>query len=297
MPSGFSVVGGGVELTAEEVKKLLLEPLRAESVVLRAGPEVFDSRGGVPLIIPKIASWSLPGGAFVAENTAIAESDPSYSEVVLLPASLKSLKVIHRVSSELARHAVVNIGAALSSALVRMVGLEMDRQFLLGVGGAGNITGLANITGAQVTNTVGPLTIDKLIDNGVAKLLGANGRLETAAWFMPPRDFVTLRKQKDSGGQYLVQPNPQEATSYLMLGLPIYTTTQIPSNGGAGTNESTVILADMDQVAVGQDLDAKVDLLTETYADFDQIGIRVVARMDVAALNPSAVCVLKGVTS
>lgn len=296
MASGFSVVGGGAELTREEVKALLIEPLMAESRVLSAGPQVFDSDGGVPVQVPKIASWSLPAGAFVAENTLIAESDPTYGEVTLLPASLKSLKVIHRVSSELARHAVVNIGAALSGALVRMVGLEMDKQFLVGVGGAGNITGLANATGAQVTNTVGALTIDKLLDIGLAKLLTANGNPSSAAWFMPPRDFITLRKQKDSQGQYLVTPNPQDATAYQMLGMPIYTTTQIASNGGAGTNESTVVLADMGQVAVGRDLDAKFDLLTETYANYDQIGIRVISRMDIAPLNAAAVCVLKGVT-
>lgn len=295
MPSGISVVAGGQELTAEEVLSLLLEPLMAQSVVLQAGPLVFDS-AGVPLTIPKIASWSLPGGAFVAENTQIAESDPTYAEVTLLPASLKSLKVIHRMSSELARRAVIAIGDTLSAALVKMVGLEIDRQFLIGAGGPGNITGLANATGVQVTNAVGPLSVDKLIDAGIAKAMDANADLATSRWFLNPRDFISLRKLKDAQGNYLVQPNVQEGTAFQMLGIPIAATTQIPRSAGAGGNESTIILADMNQVAVGRDVEARIDILTERFADFDQVAIRVISRMDIAPLNPAAVVVLKGVT-
>ncbi|MFN2490271.1 MAG: hypothetical protein ABR529_11155 [Actinomycetota bacterium] len=52
----------------------------------------------------------------------------------------------------------------------------------------------------------------------------------------------------------------------------------------------------MSQVAVGRDLDVTVNILGETFADYDQIGIRVVTRMDIAPLNPKGVVVLKNVT-
>jgi HK97 family phage major capsid protein len=73
-------------------------------------------------------------------------------------------------------------------------------------------------------------------------------------------------------------------------------TTQVSAAGGVGTNESTIILADMSQVTVGRDLDISVVLLEERYADFDQIGIRVTARFDIAPLNAEGVVVLRGVT-
>ena len=48
---------------------------------------------------------------------------------------------------------------------------------------------------------------------------------------------------------------------------------------------------------MARDLAPSVKLLDQTYADFDQQAIRVVAQYDAAPLNPSAIVVLRGVTS
>jgi HK97 family phage major capsid protein len=49
-------------------------------------------------------------------------------------------------------------------------------------------------------------------------------------------------------------------------------------------------------IAVARDLAPSVKILDQTYADFDQMAIRVVARYDAAPLNAQAVVVLRGVT-
>ncbi len=291
MPSGYSTTAAGGALTQEEVARLLVEPLLAEAVTLEAGPQVFDSHG-VPLNIPKITALAL-NDPWRAENVLIAESDPTYGELVLLPSSLKSLKVIHRVSNELARNAVTNIATVLSTALVKRVANALDAAFLVGDGAASTVLGIANATGVQTIAAVGIPNVDDLHD-AVGLALGANAK--PSAWFMNPRDFITLRKTKDSGGSYLVQPDPTEANKFVLVGIPVYVTTQIPKNGGAGTNESRIILADMSQVAVGRDQDVSVALLAETFADFDQLGIRVTARFDIGLLNAAGVVVLNGVT-
>jgi hypothetical protein len=56
------------------------------------------------------------------------------------------------------------------------------------------------------------------------------------------------------------------------------------------------VLADFSQIAVARDLSPSVKILDQTYADFDQMAIRVVARYDAAPLNPQAVVVLRGIT-
>ena len=43
MPSGIGTAGAGAELTSEQVARILVNPLQARSVVLAAGPRVFDS--------------------------------------------------------------------------------------------------------------------------------------------------------------------------------------------------------------------------------------------------------------
>jgi HK97 family phage major capsid protein len=291
MPSGYSETAAGGALTQEETAALLVEPLMAEAVVLAAGPRVFTS-DGVPLNIPRIAALDL-ADPWRAENTLIAEADPTYSELVLLPSTLKSLKVLHRISNELARHSLAPVASVLSAALVRRVANAVDKAFLTGDGTAGTVLGVANQTGIQVMAGVGAPTVDDLHD-AVGLAMGANAR--PSAWFMHPRDFVTLRKVKDSSGSYIVQADLTAAATYRLLGVPVHITTQLATDGGAGTNESRIILADMTQVAVGRDQDVSVTLLEETFADWDQLGIRVVARFDCGLLNAAGVVVLNGVT-
>jgi len=291
MASGYTQATGGQTLVPEHVESLLIEPLLAESVVLAAGPRVFVAEGA-PVLIPKITALVL-NDPWRSENTLIAETDPTYGEVELLPSSLKSLKVIHRISNELARNAVGDITSVLSAALVARVAGAIDEAMLTGAGTANTILGIANKTGVQVMAAVGTPSVDELHD-ALGLAMAANAKPN--AWFMNPRDLVTLRKVKDTAGQYIVHPDPTEAGVFRLLGLPVYITTRIPKTGGAGTNESTIILADMSQVAVGRDQDVTVTLLAERYADYDQVGIRVTARFDVALLNDEGVVVLRAVT-
>ena len=296
MPSGYGTATQGAELTRPAVAALLVEPLLAAAVVLQAGPRMFDAQGGVPLRIPKIATWTL-ADPWRAENTAIAESDPTYGELVLLPSSLKSLKVIHRFSNELARNSVADIATALQAALVTRIALALDAAFLNGDGAGGTVLGIANATGVQISAATGTPTVDKLYD-AEQRLMAANANPATAAWFMAPRDLTALRKQREGAGtgQYLLQPSPTEAGRMTLLGHPVFVTTQLPTNLGAGTNESKIILVDMAQVAVGRDLDANVRLLEERYGDFDQLALRVTARWDIGLLNAAGAVVLTGVT-
>jgi HK97 family phage major capsid protein len=251
----------------------------------------------VPLRIPRLDSVTLTD-PWRSENTLIAETDPLLGEVVLLPSSLKSLKVLHRISNELARHAVTDIAATLGTAMVAEVARAADSAFLTGDGAAGTIRGLANATGVQVTAAVGTPTVDALYD-AEQKLMAANGDPSTACWFMAPRSLTSLRKQRDGGatGGYLLQPSPTEAGRMTLLGHPVYVSTAIATNGGAGTNESRIILADMAQVAVGIDAEPSFTVLDQTFGDWDQVALRIVARLDIAPLNPAAIVVLNGVVA
>lgn len=285
MPSGINEIGGGAELTREQVVALLIDPLLAQSVVLRAGPRIFETSGGAPIRVPLIIDYDIGTGVGASatywhgENEQITESDPDFGEVTLLPSSLKSIKVLHRFSNELARHSVVNIANALRDAIVRRVALAVDRAFLIGEGTNNTVRGIANAPGI-LTQAYGTLEVDDL-HTAVGTAMAANAM--PTAWFMHPDAFTALRKQREGAGTgaYLLQSDPTQANTFRLLGLPVYVTTQLPAG--------TVILADMSQVAVGRDLDASVKLLDQTFGDWDQLALRVVTRMDVALLNPEGV--------
>src|SRR3954470_16338630 len=115
------------ELTAEQVQKILVQPLEQASIFLAAGPRIFDTNGS-PVRIPKMGGPISP--SWVGENELIPEVDPDFDEVTLLPSTMKSVKVITRFSNELARQAGVALNAALRDRLVKDVASKLDAQFL-----------------------------------------------------------------------------------------------------------------------------------------------------------------------
>ncbi len=54
------------------------------------------------------------------------------------------------------------------------------------------------------------------------------------------------------------------------------------------------MLADVSQIAVARDVAPSVTVLTERYAEFDEVGLRVVTPYDLGLLHPEAVAVLGG---
>lgn len=280
------------QLTQEQVQRILIKPLEQASVFLAAGPRIFDVTADGRVRIPKLVSMTAP--SWVGENTLIPEVDATFGEVTLLDGT-SSLKSITRFSNELARSSVVALDAALRDKMVLDVAAKIDTAFFTGAGGTEPL-GLLNYTGVQSMAAVGALTLDKLLD-AIALMYTANVDTARLRWVMPSRTFIALRKLKDANGLYILTPDATADATFRLFGIPVLVTNRIPTNGGVGTNEGSVALADFSQIAVARDLAPSVKLLDQTYADFDQQAIRVVARYDAAPLNPSAIVVLRGVTS
>jgi len=283
------------ELTAEQVQKILVQPLEAASVFLASGPRVFDTNGS-SVRIPKLGGETSPGWA--GQNAQITEVNPDFDEVVLLPDTMLSVKTLTRFSNELARQSVVSLDAALRDRLVRDVATALDKEFIAGTTTNGTKPlGLINYADRQKITGVGAVSIDDLHDaEGLA--LAADVDPAALRWMMNPRDFVAIRKLKASGtGQYLVQPDVTAAGGYTLLGHAVTVTSRIPKNLGTGTNESVIALWDPTQVAVARDMAPSVKILDQTFGDYDQQAIRVVARYDAKPLNGEAVVTLEGVTA
>lgn len=275
------------ELTAEEVYPFLIQPLTAASVVLAAGPRIIDSPTGDPLRIPKFVDGANAG--WYAENEAIGESDPDFAELTLLPTNLKSVKVIHRFSNELARHSVVPIGSQLQAALVRNVASVIDQAFLTGAGtvdGNGNkiVTGLSNQSGIQ-TGTLDVTSASNLLTSSVEAVgLFADEEisdLSNAVYFVNPADYRKILVVKDADNRSILVPDLNKAGVYSLNGIKVVPTTKMTAG--------TALLVDMNQVVIGRDLNPSVKFLDQTYAANDQLGIRVAARLDIGLLHPEGV--------
>lgn len=280
------------ELTQEQVVRILTQPLEQASAFLSAGPRIFDSAG--PLRIPKLGGPVTDPG-WTGENELIPERDVSFDEVSLLPSTMKSIKVLTRFSNELARQSVVSLDQALRDRLVRDVAAKLDSQFFSASGdGVSTPRGIFAQPGIQTLAVGGAVTLDALLTAwGMA--LSANVDMSRLRWVMQPREFVVLRRAKDTTGRYLLEPDPTADAVYRLFGAPVVVTSRIPQTT-ATPPTARIGLLDFSQVAVARDLAPSVKILSETFGQYDQLALRVVTRYDLGLLNAEAVVALTGIT-
>lgn len=264
-------------LLQEQVAGILLQPLEEQSVVLSAGPRIFDTAS--PIRIPRLKSST--GANWVGEGELINEHDVDFDEVRLMPSDRKSLKTLIKFSNEAVRQSVIGLDAVLKQRLVTDVAAKLDTAFLIGDGAKGSVTGILNQPGVQ-TGVLDLKSADSLLD---ALALAAAKEVKPNRWFINAGDFFTIRKLKDTSGKYILEEDITKDTTYRLFGVPVTVTNKLPAG--------SAILADMSQVAVARDLAPSVTVLSERYAEFDLQAIRVVTRFDLGLLHPEGVITLK----
>ena len=279
------------ELTAEQVQRILIAPLEAQSTFLAAGPRIFDSAG--PVRIPKMGGPIADPG-WTGENELIPERDVEFDEVQLLPSTMKSIKVLTRFSNELARQSVVSLDQALKDRLVKDVADKLDTQMWSASGdGVATPQGMFAWSGTQTLAVGGPLTLDDLHD-AEGLVLAANVDPTRVRWVMTSREFVSVRKIKDAQDRYQLTPDPTEAGAYRLLGHSVIITNRIADASGT-PDTGRAALVDMSQVAVARDQAPTIKVLDQTFGEYDQQALRVTARFDAKPLNPEAVVKLTGI--
>ena len=263
-------------LQQTEIQSLLVQPLESESVFLASGPKIIDTNG--PIRIPRIASGLTVG--FVGEGAQIPESSVGLDEVSMLPSTLKSLKVISRVTSEVLRSSAQSLDTILKQRLATDTAKALDVALFTGNGNSNTIKGLLNQTGVA-TGVLDATKTDSLLDGiGIAR---AN-EVKPNRWFLSPADYLAIRKIKDTSGKYILQPDLTATGQEVLFGVPVTVTAQIPTG--------KAVLADMNLVAVARDMSPSITVDSSRYFDTDEVALRVVTRYDLALLQPKAVTIL-----
>lgn len=282
MPSSTQTL---TELTREQVLTTLVQPLTERSVFLSAGPHIVDTPG--PLRIPFAPEFP-DNLTMTGENELIPEVEPEVDDMQLLPSTMKSFKVLHRYSNEAARQSFVALDSVLRSGLVASVASAVDKQ-LMGATGDGITAprGLGAYQGVQTLAAGGDLTVDKILA-AQGMLLEANASTSGLVLFVRVADYMKLRAAKDTTGAFVLAHDVNSGN----LVVPILGARVIPTNRIA---EGTAYLAHMPSIIVARDVLPSVRILTETFGNYDQIAIRVVARLDAAPLRPEAIVRFTGV--
>lgn len=279
LAGGTDAAGG---YTVPEITSARLIDLMRENMVLStAGAQT------VPLtsdehVWARLASDPVP--AWRAENDSVSESEPTFSRVVLKP---KSLAVMVKASVELMEDSL-NMEQELPRILARALAVEVDRVGLAGSGSGNEPLGITGYSGLTA-NAFGGGALESYTPLITARtaLHGANERL--TGYVMSPRDEGAFAGMVDSTGQPLRKPEAIANTPMLWTG-------NMPTDGGAGDDESQIIAGDWSQLMIGLRSQIRIVTLRERFMDNLQFGFIAHARVDFAATRDSAFTVLDGIT-
>lgn len=259
----------------------LIDKARAASVVSRAGaqavPLTSDKSTIAKVLTDPTPSWREEAGA-------VANDDGTFGAVVLTP---RSLAVQVDISSELMQDSV-NLATALPNILAAAMAVELDRVALNGSGAAPEPLGVANTSGIGTFAQDGLISSYANLSKARTGILTAN-RGPVSAYIMHPRDEGSFVDLTDSQGQPLMAPKA-------IADIPMLTTTSLPVDGGAGSNESTIIAGNFAHLLVGISSAIQVELFKgPKYLSNLQYTMIAHMRADIAVQDPAAFYTLTGV--
>lgn len=303
--SGLSAVlntgsesAGGV-LVPRPMAETMIELLRARVVVRQAGART------VPMPAGQLRHARQSGAAtagYGAELGAIAPSVPATDKI---DQTFKKLTGLVPVSNSLMRFATAT-AAMVRDDLLQVMARREDLAFIRGDGTSNTPTGLRTWTPAgNILSAVanGFATVDVALRTLVSRVADADVAMVAPGWVMRAGTREFLASLRDDLGNLAY---PSISTSNTLFGYPIYTTSQIPNNLGAGTNQTEVYFADFNEVMIGDASALTLSVSTEAayvtggtwrsaFQD-DMTLMRAISEHDLAPAHSQALAYLTGVS-
>ena len=212
------------EILSTEIIKGITEksPIRQYAKIITiAGPEIR---------YPKRLTGT--NAAWVDEIENRPESTLTYTQVAIAPGELATFVEASKVLIE---DAAVDLEAEIREALSEDFSVKENTAYVVGDGvkkprgllAAG--TGIPEVASGAAA-TLGAAPLDTLI--GLYTSLPTQ-YAQNASWVMNRQTLATLRKIKDTSGQYIWQPSVQVGAPATLLGRPVVEAVDMP-NVGAG---------------------------------------------------------------
>ena len=272
----------GGYLVPDEFEHTLVDTL-ADQNIMRSLAKVITTTSG-DRKIPVVATHGT--AAWLDEGKPYTESDDTFSQVSL---SAFKLGTFLKISEELLNDSAFDVEAYLASEFARRIGAAEEEAFING-DGSGKPTGLFNAAGGAppVVTTGKPPAIgaDELIDLHYG--LRAPYR-KNAVWLMNDSTVKTVRKLRDTAGQYLWQPALTAGAPDTILGRPVHTSTFAPE---VKAGSRTVAFGDLSYYWVADRQGRSFKRLNELFATTGQVGFLASQRVDGKLIVPEAVAVL-----
>lgn len=243
---------------------------------------------------------------YIGENAGQNSQQQTFGNFTL---SWRKLRASVPISNDSIRFSDPKLDAVVRDDMLNAFAVAEDAAFLFGSGvtpnpkgiytamAAGNKVTTTDATGADVTKIIADIT------SLLIKLKQQNIPGIKLGWVFAPQVEMFLMRVRDGVGSFLFQ---QEMLGGKFWGIPFVSTNQMPINLGGGTDESLVLLADFNDVVIGESTDLLVDTSQEasykdgsgnlvSAFDLDQTIIRGIARHDIGLRRDFSVTTLEGI--
>jgi HK97 family phage major capsid protein len=265
--------GAGANTVKISFYDQLLQNMIEVSAVLQAGVTVLNTTSGETIQIPKTTAHST--AAIVTEAGSIGVSDPTFGQNTL---GAFKYGVMVQLSRELVDDQSVDLEGYLAMETGRALGNAFGAHLISGTG-TGQPRGiLADTTLAVTTSTgvVGVPSADNLLDLYYS-VIGPYRNSANAAYLMKDTTVGSLRKVKDSTGQYIWQPSLVAGAPDTFNGKPVYTDPYMPATA---VNAKSVVFGDFSRYFVRMAGGIRFERSDEYAFNADLITYRALLRGD-----------------
>jgi HK97 family phage major capsid protein len=202
---------------------------------------LLTTAAGEDIRFPQLTAYST--ATQVAAGGTIAASDPTFNSVVL--GAYKQAFLV-AVAEELLTDSGVNLEAELARAGGNSIGFTVNTALTTGSGSdAPNGVVTASTLGVTGTAAAGIPTGDNIIDLYYS-LDGAVRAASNFAFMASPTTISSIRKLKDTTGQYLFEPALSAGTPDTLIGRPLIENPAMAS----GTSAKSILAGDWDAYRV-----------------------------------------------
>ena len=253
----------------------------------RGNADVWPMRSD-SLSVPRSAAD--PEASFVNESGAIPESDPSWGLVNLMA---KKIGVVTRIPTELIEDSVIAVADRTALQIGRAFAKKEDQCGFLGDGTStyGGMQGIFNLlvdgthNASKVTAAANHDTMAEIDAADLAAVVGALPEIaqEGAKWYCSSTFWGNVFVRILLGLSGNAAGDVAAKVPKFYAGYPVITDPVLPA--GVTTDYSGLTMCAFGDLRLsskfGSRRDIRIQLLTETYAAYDQIGVMGTERFDI----------------
>lgn len=301
-----SFTAGGAFVVNEFRGGEMIDYLRNASVVRQANPRIISLGTSGVVTIPKVTNGT--SAYFLGE---LDNAETTEMETGTLTLAAKKMMAVVPVSNELLKDSSVNMEQQIMADLAAAFATKEDTTMLRGTGEKNSFKGLRHLANANnildVTDASSPSAADTIKDlyRMLTRMKENNIPGARLHFFFAPRTEAYLKQLRDSSGGFLFANEMN--TSGTILGVTYSVSNNMPNNLGDATNETEIILADMNEVILATKDEIEVTVVpygayydgSSVVSGISQDSTVIVAheRLDFNVRRDLAVVVMTGATN